>query len=543
MIAVQESFAQIIVPYGITLSNNAVQLLNESGLVVFRFFIMAIAAYGYGHSSGQDEGPKAIVALKSLEASFYPALLVILLFFLPMDATPSVSYKHYACNATTEENGLTDVMSDSSALTDMESAILSDSSFKTSIGIGATNMIATGMSESLSSQLECPSSDAITARMQQRFIKVTEPILSGSLIQFNQQCYSPAMTLMADAVVNGTRNDVTDPYSYTGNLFFGDNMMSVYKGTYSSNSPSVMRMTINADAWYDGAQNSYEGSDFDTTNTLIIPCANAANDLYGDLKTYVEKYYSDRIDNIYNSVSQYPSAEEQSGDSTVKTKTEVERGFINQAFTDVVVGKAQLIYKDIDVVNTEKDKAEESVWDKIYHFFIRGKDDISKANVMNNTLTLGLHLKNIDAASQLSNIYAVWPLYVSIFLTTFYSMAPFIFWLSGFTISSVKNFILMNVFISGFYYVINISHAITNVILMLSNSYYGKYNLMENGGLALDYISNSIPFILSIIWLTIFVLAGMKLPGIINSLLMTTAGAAGKTGVGIATSAITKLVR
>lgn len=548
MIAVQESFGQIIIPYGISLSTRIFDILNELGILFIPFGVMIFFVTAKARSQGLDEGSPAVLAIKMYEQVFYSMFVVLVIFVIPWkNAEVTTSYKTYTCGYNGEKSAFNALYNQQPKITSAANNIQKHQPL-ISLGLGLTNNLAVGSAEILSATLPCNNYfEVMEGKLQESYIDIKDENLISNLKHFSQQCYQKGLHRISDGITNetSTLTSTANPnsvYDRENNYFYGYNLNRAYQGASSSPNLSPLTLQIKDSEYVPTIKDSYKPDNYDPsvwailpgrTNRLAINCEDAAFDYYAELQTYVKNNLDDEIEKTTQTQSQFPVANS-SGSPKYITEADVENAYIQQAFLDAVIGKRSLIQQTPnvkqsswydDIVSIWLDDAEDAVT-KTYN-----SNEGSGTKIFTETmLSVGLALEMHDNAAKRLSMYAFIPIVASILLTIVYLASPILIVMSGYSWNMVYNQCFMIFYLAMSTYILNISALLSNTFTLISESFYGDSSVRLMGDDVMDFMSFFIPIATFGAWTAICVIAGLKLGPFILTFMSTTAAAAGKQG-------------
>jgi uncharacterized membrane protein YgcG len=538
MIAVQDSFGAIIIPYGINLGGNFFDVLNELSIVYIPFLIIYLHVFLEAHAQGADEGRSGPLIIKNLEVKVYSAFLVLMLAVIPMGGKNEVSTKAYACGYSQENTAMADIYRGRPKLSDDKLAnAIEHNEFPVLLGL--INNITVGASEAMSSQLECNKShSAIESEMNKQFITVDDEILISNIKRFANQCFQNGLERIAAATSRGSTK-IAHPYDEERNTFFGTNLSLAYQGQHSSPATSGLFMSV-PDHQYSsairpeykpynyvsGLSDNYNYATQGTTNTLNVPCHDAAQDLRLDIIANVERNYDEQIDLMHKSASVLPKLKD--GVQHYVTHQEVLDKFVHQAFVDSFSGKRTIYQQTPATAEKENQNMFENAWDYAVELVNSVKDPGRAAsNVMVN---VGFSLENPFKSSEAVNLYGVLPLFISLIIAVVYMASPVLLVLSGYNWNMAFNIAFLLFYLAMMHYWLNVSYLMTNILMMVADSFYGGATWLKNANMALHYSAYFAPFITIIAWTGACTIAGLKLGSLIQGLFTGAGIAASKAG-------------
>ena len=533
MLLVQESLGQVVIPYGITIGNQIYDLLNDMGFLFIPFAAIFIGAFFVARAQGKDEGSPAVLAIKIAEQAFYSALAVMYFFMIPINqSSMDVSYKHFLCGQGITGTSVYEAMQNAPMTTKVYSQVV-DKTPKLPIGWGVVNNLAVGTSESLSGAMtSCKSATAVQAKLDEAYIKVDNPSLEFNLLQFNQQCFSKAQDMWATTLAKGQTNTSSEKIFDRRSLqFFGTFMYKMYtQGKFTMEIDEEQWSGTKPDAnWKVGSWGKIGNYSFSTKMT--IPCEEAAQEYKSQILTYINgnedlKAAMDRV----VATNTILAGEEIPGQSPVTSSaSDVQGDYIHQAFLDTIMGKRGIFETTPRLAQIENQAWYSRLWTYISDTYDSlMSDDNSLQKVM---VYFGAGVELMPKAAEIVNLYIAAPIYVSLFLAIIYAATPLVVLLSGYSWRFVYNLILAHVFLAMIPYVLNISFAIVNIMLIFGESYYGGINKVGNvGSVLLLFMAKSVPLMTVTGWTMISGMFGLNLGAFITNIISTNGIAAGREG-------------
>lgn len=536
MILVQEAFGEVTIPYGISLSNVLFDIFNETAIIFVPFIVALVVSITKARSQGLDEGSPAVLAIKLFEKSFYSMLFVLIFFALPWDSGKNeVVFKTHQCGG---DSTLRPVYSNPDAL-NLAKQNIRIGHANLSLGMGLSNNITIGISETISGKTTCiPEMGAFEAKVNESYIKIEDENLISNLKQFNEQCYSSALSRLSSGTSKGG-SALSFPYEKENNYFFGFNMVKAYQGT--ANLPRQMPLSyqIKGSEYSAPIKNEYKPENYDEsfgwmpgkTNKLSIDCDEAAQDYKSELQFYIQNNLSDKVEKSLNSRKLFPQ-QTQAGAPKFIQQQDIVDAFVQQAFLDAVIGKRAIIEARPDVAS-KGSSGFMSIF-TLEHWKVATdsmlKNPLSTSTWNDIATGVGFALETRARASDRVNMYAVIPLVSSIILTIFYIASPIVLILSGYSWKMVYNQIFILFYLSMVPVILNISYIVSNLIYILSESFYGTFGMFSSAELSLDYLMYAIPIFFLIGWTAICVMAGLNIGPFLVSFFTGAAIAASKAG-------------
>ncbi|MFL7013576.1 hypothetical protein [Enterovibrio norvegicus] len=536
MIAVQESFGQVIIPYGINIAQEFVDLLNGLSLLLIPFGAMLVKCFFEARAQGLDEGSPAVLAIKTAESSFWSMFVVMWLFVLPWEtANSEVKFQTYVCGLNSETNALSEMYSNRPEIQKVALDITTRPAHLP-VGIGLANNIGIGSAESLSGTMPCSSKLAkFDASFAESYINIQNDALISNLKNFNNQCYIPAMDRVSKGITTGN-SKITEPYNKENNFFFGFNAMSGYTGQLQTPELTPLVFQIKDTSFHGVIKDEYKPDNYsefplfftNETDNLLIDCTEAANEYKWQLIDIVEDEFSEQVDTIFNSMSVLPQSSS-SGTPHNVTRSEVLLSFVQQAMMDSVAGKKSIVEAGPHIAKNES----QSAIDYYVDMAITTKDNLlgnTKGSLGEIVTSMGFGVETLKKASERTNLYLIIPLITSIVLMVVYAASPVIFLMSGYSWEMVFNQIFLFFYLAMIYFVLNLSFIISNVFWLLADSYYGGVGIHSNAALAINYMALAVPIFAIIAWTAICLIAGLKLGPFVSGFFLANGVAAAKAG-------------
>lgn len=538
MIAVQESFGQVLIPYSINISQTFFDIFNGLGIVFVPFTCAIIAAVVKSVVQGLDEGSPAVLAIKNYEKSFYSMFAVLIFFVIPVDTKENeVSYQTYVCGVEGETTALGALYRYQPQLKLAASQVQTKTP-QLPLGMGLANNFTVGAAESMSATLPCsPKLETLEAKLAQDYIQIKDDALVANLKQFNDQCYKQAIDRISKSQSANT-STLVEPFSREANFFFGHNATRAYEGYVSSETQSPLMFRIKDSEFKGPIRNEYMPDNYDPnpgffstkTNRLAMSCVDAALEYRHLLNIYSEQNHKEALDKIYASVSLLPQAD-QKGNPINITESAVKDAFIQQTMLDAVSGKRGMLENTPNIGDAHNETWYQSLIslsiDNVASIMEEGK---SKSELGSGIANIGMGLENIRKNAERVNLYVIAPLIVSIALAVVYIASPVLIILSGYSWSMVFNQVFILLYLAMIGFILNISFIFTNTIQLFAESYYGTGWSHTDQVRPLDYVSTMIPFFAVIAWTGICLVAGLKLGPFLAGFFTGTAAAAGKAG-------------
>lgn len=538
MIAVQESFGQVLIPYAINISQTFFDIFNGLGIVFVPFTCAIITAVVKSVVQGLDEGSPAVMAIKLYEKSFYSMLAVLILFVIPVDTKENeVSYQSYVCGVEGESTALGALYRFQPQLKLAANQIQTRAP-QLPVGMGLANNITVGSAESMSARLPCsPRFETLEAKLAQDYIQIKDEALVANLKQFNDQCYKQAVDRISKSH-SANRSTLPEPFSREANFFFGLNATRAYEGFVTSDPQSSLMFRIKDSEFTGPVRNEYKPENYDEnpgffsgkTNRLAMSCSDAALEYRHLLNVYAEQHHREDLERIYASISLLPQADQKGNPSNI-TRSAVKDAFIQQAMLDVVSGKRGLLENTPSVASAYNETWYQSLIglsiDNVTSLLDEGE---TKSKLGASIANVGMGLENIRKNAERVNLYVIAPLIVTIVLAAVYIASPILIVLSGYSWSMVFNQVFILFYLAMTSYIVNVSFIFTNTIQLFAESYYGTGWSHTDQVRPLDYVATMLPFFAIITWTGICLIAGLKLGPFLAGFFTGTATAAGKAG-------------
>lgn len=536
MLYVQESLGQVVIPYGISIGNTIWETVNTLGLIFIPFAAIYLVAFFTSRAQGQDEGSPAVLAIKIIEKGFYSSCAVLFLFMIPTTNGIEVSYNHYLCGAGIESSQPYQALQHS-AMTDVTYSQVVTKTPYLPLGWGIVNNLAVGSSEALSGAMNvCTSATAVQAKLDEAYIKVDDKNLEYNLNIFNEQCFTKAQDAWATAEAKGeTYTTEGTEYERRRLRFFDTYMKKMYTvHNYSMSIKSAMFSDQSGidNSWKPKAYGSNYSSNYSVNTDLNIPCYEASDSYKQQLSDYIKNdaKLTAALARITTASTVFPQEENGKEVSTSITAAEMEGDYIHQAFLDVIMGKRALFETTPKLAAVENQSWAAKTWDYVSSLWTALWDSPGTA-AKEVLVYAGASLEIFPNAAGIINLYIVAPLYVSIITAVLYAATPLIVLMSGYSWKFVYNIILTHVYLAMIPYVLNISYAIVNIILIYADSYYGS--LQKIGGLEsvlYVYTASCVPIMCLTGWTMISAIYGLNLGSFISAIIAQNGVAAGRQG-------------
>lgn len=98
---VSDATGLFILPFGITMHNATVDLMNSLGIFFIPFTIAIVNNFFSARAEGADEGSPSIIFIKRTEKDFVSMLFILLVVVMPVnDSSASYSYKQFSHQST-----------------------------------------------------------------------------------------------------------------------------------------------------------------------------------------------------------------------------------------------------------------------------------------------------------------------------------------------------------------------------------------------------------------------------------------------------------
>lgn len=518
MILVQDSFAEIIIPYSVKLSTSLFDIFNELGLVFIPIAIMFAYCFFEARAQGQDEGKPGPLLIKNIEIRFYSMFVVLIISVIPISSTQQVSNKTYVCGYSQSNTAMGDIYRARPKLNDTKMWVATKD-VQLPLLLGVFNNISVGSSEAMSSQLSCNKNQAaILSDMNKEFIQLNDEPLIANIKHFANQCYQPALQRIAQATVRGN-SKISKPYDEHANVFWGVNAVKAYTGNYTGAKPSPLPLFINIknDEYVASKKGHYYPPNYHATkgysqeyktNKLNVRCDSAAHDLKGLIETRLKDIMPERIDLEFRSSSLLPK--EKNGAPYYITEQDVLDKFIQQAFVDAYTGKRTIYQATPAQAEVENEnpivKSFKYFWDRI-----TGAMEEPTNIGTDMVAAIGLAMENPFKSAERVNIYGTLPLFISVITGAVFIAAPALIVLSGYKWGMVFNLGFILFYLAMCHFWLNVSFMATNIIWLVSDSFYGGTEILTNSYLSLHYVGYITPIIVLLIWTAACTMAGMKL--------------------------------
>lgn len=335
---VSDATGLFILPFGITMHNATVDLMNSLGIFFIPFTIAIVNNFFSARAEGADEGSPSIIFIKRTEKDFVSMLFILLVVVMPVnDSSASYSYKQFSHQSTPS------LLKGSTEMSDLvDNLTFSDELEKgqAPLAIGLINDLGQGISNSLIASIPCTpvSTNAGTGGCTQdsSLSKIAEALQSvksykgdtrKAINDFHETCYQNALGRYLEyKTLKDDMSLYSGSYPSNSNSKYGFNsslMQSLYLGVMkigdeTDNSVIYDQLTIDT--------GDYWPSSVASSSDVYCQVASQAlyDELYSELKeldnysTYYEPLMNSWID-IYSRYSG-DANEMVASSSTVKTE-------------------------------------------------------------------------------------------------------------------------------------------------------------------------------------------------------------------------------
>ncbi|MEQ6343246.1 hypothetical protein [Vibrio cyclitrophicus] len=539
MIAVQDDFGEIIIPYSINLGGVLFDIFNELGIVFLPFLALYVMIFFEARSQGADEGSPGPLMIMNIETRFWSAAVVMILCTIPWSGAQTVSNITYVCGYAQTNTAMGDLYKSRARLNDTKT-LQSISDVEMPLLLGLFNNVSVGSAETHSSQLECNKSQSvIESEFNKDFIPLNDEPLIANIKDFANQCYQPALERIAEVTVKGN-STIVSPYDEEANTFFGYNSRKAYSSLHTGSRPipSTLFMEIKESEYVPAIDGSYYPANFSTlgsshylnkysTNKLNIPCEEAATDIKELIEVKLKSIMPERMKLEHQSSSILPK--DRNGLQHYTQESEVVNKFIQQAFVDSYTGK-RTIYQATPAMAEEENK---NFLMKSFNYFwdrITGATEDPTSLGTDMVASIGLAMENPFKAAERVNLYGTLPLYLTVVAGVVFIASPIIIVVSGYKWEVVFNIGFILFYIAMCHFWLNVSYMATNIIWLLSDSFYGGAEILKNSYLTMHYVGYYTPFIVLLVWTVGCTMAGMKLAPFLSGIFAGAAIAAAKAG-------------
>lgn len=549
MILTQDSFAEIIIPYSINLGMTIFDIFNELGIVFIPMLVMFVYCFFEARSQGQDEGKPGPLLIKNVEVHFYSMCLALVVCVIPLSGNQEVSNKSYVCGYAKSNTAMGDIYRSRPVLND-SNAWAATKEVKLPLLMGLFNNVSVGSSEAMSSQLSCSKDQAaILSEMNKDFIQLNDEPLIANIKEFANQCYQPALERIAKVTVEGN-STIARPYDDEANVFWGVNVNKAYTGNHTGVKPSPMPLFINIkneeyvapkkSFYYPSNYNStasnsnYSYNQKYQTDKLNVRCDSAAHDLKVLIDTKLKQIMPERIELEYKASSILPK--EKNGVPYYVTEQDVTNKFIQQAFVDAYTGK-RTIYQ-VTPAQAEIEN-ENPIIKSFKYFWSRLTGTAEKPTNVGTDMVaaIGMALENPFKSAERVNLYGMLPLFISVISAAVFIASPMLIVFSGYKWEMVFNIGFILFYLAMCHFWLNVAFMATNIIWLVSDSFYGGTEILTNSYLSLHYVGYSAPIIVLLVWTAACTMAGMKLAPFLIGIFTGAALAAAKAGQNVANKA------
>lgn len=357
---VSDATGLFILPFGITMHNATVDLMNALGIFFIPFTVAIVNNFFSARAEGADEGSPSIIFIKQTEKDFVCMLFILLVVVMPAnDNSATYSYKQYSHQSTPSLlNGSTEMSELIGNLT------FSDELEKgqAPIAIGLINDIGQGISNSLIASIPCTpvSTNSGTGGCTQdaSLNKIAEALQSvksykgdtrKAISDFHETCYRNALGQYLE--YKSLKDDMSlysGAYPSNSNTKYGFNsslMQSLYLGLMKigdETDSSVIYDQLTIDT------GDYWPSSVASSDDVYCQVASQAiyDELYSELKELdnYSTYYEPAMNSWVDIYSRYggDANEMVASSSTVKTE------FINAMYINSYNVSNRKIYSLVD---------------------------------------------------------------------------------------------------------------------------------------------------------------------------------------------------
>jgi hypothetical protein len=264
---ISDPIALFTTPFALTMASNAVDVLNESSLLLVPFAVLICSEAFKAMMGSSDSGSAAMKALVNIDIKFFGMMFMLSVAVMPMSGTPKFTYSQYTCTSTpsiVENIDSTDDLKPSSGFT--------YGTEQPSIALGLLNDIAVATNGVLLAKLPCTAGASRSDVMEiQDTTFPSGPQLYRSIKDFHGQCYLRARSNIESHLAKGETLAYAASDSDTANAFNSTFMSYAYSGYITSTSEASdgnLTFEVN-DTWIDSTE---------TESTL--DCSTAASTLY-----------------------------------------------------------------------------------------------------------------------------------------------------------------------------------------------------------------------------------------------------------------------
>jgi hypothetical protein len=264
---ISDPIALFTTPFALTMASNAVDILNESSLLLVPFAVLICVETFKAIMGSSDSGSAAMKALVNIDLRFFGMVIMMSVAVMPMSGTPKFTYSQYSCTSTPsilENIDSTDDLKPSSGFT--------YGTEQPSIALGLINDTAVAINGVLLAKLPCTAGASRSDVMQiQDDTFPSGPQLYRSIKDFHGQCYLRARSNIESHLAKGETLAYAASSSDTANAFNSTLMSYAYSGYITSASEASdgnLTFEVN-DTWID-----------DTETESTLDCSTAAATLY-----------------------------------------------------------------------------------------------------------------------------------------------------------------------------------------------------------------------------------------------------------------------
>lgn len=277
MIVISEPTALFTTPFFLTIGNNLVSILNETGTIFVPFILVLIISWGKARAMGDDEGAPAIMAFKIVEANFYIMFLLLITCVLPYgDDTPEFRFKQYACS------GVPSIISGVSHIDDLKP----NTSFGALYGnhnpsllFGLVHELSTAFSNTAIGTLNCAPGQNRSEVISTFSSLETKPATQNAIRSFHKTCYKPAVSRIDQLLGSGSTMTVDfskPPFNSPEAFGFSSEPLTrAYAGTISAESGTSLPLTMQTDDKWPNQNNK----------NALLSCVDAVYDIQRSIQT------------------------------------------------------------------------------------------------------------------------------------------------------------------------------------------------------------------------------------------------------------------
>lgn len=500
---ISEITGTFTIPFSISIGVRFWSIINETGLWVIPFVLVIGSSFFKAKQMGEDEGSASVMAFKLVEKAFYSMFFVILLFVIPYDAgNVQVDYKQYSCRG--EYASILGPQATSTNVQPNLPFMLNIQEPHLPLGWGVVQEWTTGFTQTAIGKTPCDAGiNQVQALMGTVSLEAKNPKLNKTNKRFGEQCYNPALKLIANAI---------EDKNYNGGIrltpiqkqYFSQEFIGAYSGMLGTDS-GIMTLNIPKSDWAGLISSAYETKS--TPSMLSIPCATAQSEVKRLNQNELITEYKDAMDIAVTSEQAYRNVK-----GEWETKNTVEDKYNQQMMLDSLLSTNSMFNNAFDQ-NFNR---------------TQGLDSSTLESV-------GLRITTVfsELEKRITNhAYSyMGPVLVSCLIALIYMATPPLIVLSGYSGKYIAGAFYTIFFLHFMYFVIDIAWYIENILLALVLSEFSSDNSMAEVSILFSYIQSLTMPTLVGIWSILGSLLGIQVIPALSAMIGTLAGAVGQGGV------------